>query len=148
MTYIFYQYMIPALQHVVRNFTTYFVSISSVYDGIKQVSIKWYYLTDEAQRDHMEINQLLSARTLIGRYHFKGSCLMFVIVSFSYSLQMESPVIVLFNSGSLFYMYVVTRGVGVFKNSYELVNLGKVFCMEFQRGPLIFHIKHLTHTLK
>ena len=52
-----------------------------------------------------------------------------------------------------------------FKNAYELVNvgalkssllnklhifqyMGKIFYVEFQRYPLKFHIKHLTHTLK
>ena len=56
-------------------------------------------------------------------------------------------------------------GGGVFKNTYELLNLrafkisvfyknhifqcmGKIFCVEFQRVPLKFHIKYLTHTLK
>ena len=54
---------------------------------------------------------------------------------------------------------------GRFKNRYELLNLralkisifnknhtfrcmGKVFCVEFQRVPLKFHTKYLTHTLK
>ena len=52
-----------------------------------------------------------------------------------------------------------------FKNAYELLNLralkipmlyknrifqcmGKIFCVEFQRVPLKFHTKNLTHTLK
>ena len=52
-----------------------------------------------------------------------------------------------------------------FKNTYELLNLralkfshvnkihifqcmGKIFCAEFQRCPLKFHTKYLTHTLK
>ena len=26
--------------------------------------------------------------------------------------------------------------------------MGKIFCVEFQRGPLKFHTKYLTHTLK
>ena len=54
---------------------------------------------------------------------------------------------------------------GHFKNTYELLNLkalkfshankihmfqcmGKIFCVEFQRYPLIFHTKYLIHTLK
>ena len=54
---------------------------------------------------------------------------------------------------------------GRFKNAYELLNLsalkistlykncifqcmGKTFCVEFQRYPLKFHTKYLTHTLK
>ena len=54
---------------------------------------------------------------------------------------------------------------GVFKTLYELLNLralkfstlnkihifqymGMIFCVEFQRYPLKFHTKHLTHTLK
>ena len=54
---------------------------------------------------------------------------------------------------------------GHFKNTYELLNLralkfspvnkmhifqcmGKIFCVEFQRVPLKFHTKYLTHTLK
>ena len=54
---------------------------------------------------------------------------------------------------------------GRFKNTYELLNLralkisklhknhifqcmGKIFCVEFQRVPLKFHAKYLTHTLK
>ena len=60
------------------------------------------------------------------------------------------------------YTYI-TRGR--FENTYELVNLGarqfifinklrifqcmgKIFCVEFQWGPLRFHKKYLTHTLK
>ena len=56
-------------------------------------------------------------------------------------------------------------GGGRFKNTYELLNLralkiskllkkyifqymGKIFCVEFQRVPLKFHTKYLTHTLK
>ena len=60
----------------------------------------------------------------------------------------------------------VCVGGGVrFKNMYELFNLralkfshvnkihicqcmGKIFCVEFQRYPLKFHTKYLTHTLK
>ena len=54
---------------------------------------------------------------------------------------------------------------GRFKKTYELLNLralkispvnkihifqcmGKIFCVEFQRYPLKFHTKYLTHTLK
>ena len=54
---------------------------------------------------------------------------------------------------------------GRFKETYELLNLkalkfspvnkihifqcmGKIFCVEFQRYPLKFHTKYLTHTLK
>ena len=54
---------------------------------------------------------------------------------------------------------------GRFKNTYELLNpralkisklhknhifqcMGKIFCVEFQRVPLKFHSKYLTHTLK
>ena len=54
---------------------------------------------------------------------------------------------------------------GHFKNTYELLDLralkisklhknhifqcmGKIFCVEFQRVPLKFHTKYLTHTLK
>ena len=54
---------------------------------------------------------------------------------------------------------------GPFKNTYELFNLralkyspvnkihifqcmGEIFCVEFQRYPLKFHTKYLTHTLK
>ena len=54
---------------------------------------------------------------------------------------------------------------GRFKNTYELLNLralkfspgnkihtfqcmGKIFCVEFQRYPLKFYTKYLTHTLK
>ena len=57
------------------------------------------------------------------------------------------------------------RSGGRFKNAYELLNLralknsmlcknhifqrmGKIFCVEFQRVPLKFHTKYLTHTLK
>ena len=52
-----------------------------------------------------------------------------------------------------------------FKNAFELLNvralkismlyknhnfqcMGKIFCVEFQRVPLKFHTKYLTHTLK
>ena len=62
----------------------------------------------------------------------------------------------------------VQRGAllgGRFKKAYELLNLralkfspldkihifqcmGKIFCVEFQRYPLKFHTKYLTHTLK
>ena len=58
-----------------------------------------------------------------------------------------------------------SRPGGRFKNTYELLNLralkisklhknhifqcmGKIFCVEFQRVPLKFHTKYLTHTLK
>ena len=54
---------------------------------------------------------------------------------------------------------------GHFKNTYELLNLralkilmsyknrifqcmGQIFCVEFQRYPLKFHTKYLTHTLE
>ena len=54
---------------------------------------------------------------------------------------------------------------GRFRNAYELLNvrafnismlyknhifqcMGKIFCVEFQRVPLKFHTKYLTHTLK
>ena len=54
---------------------------------------------------------------------------------------------------------------GFLKNTYELLNqrvlkfsyvnkihifqcMGKIFCVEFQRYPLKFHTKYLTHTLK
>ena len=57
------------------------------------------------------------------------------------------------------------RSGGRFKNTYELLNLrtlkfsyvnkinivqcmGKIFCVEFQRYPLKFPTKYLTHTLK
>ena len=57
------------------------------------------------------------------------------------------------------------RPGGRFKNTYELLNpralkismlyknrifqcMGKIFCVEFQRYPLKFHSKYLTHTLK
>ena len=57
------------------------------------------------------------------------------------------------------------RPGGHFKNTYELLNLralkyspvnkihifqcmGKIFCVEFQRYPLKFHTKYLTHTLR
>ena len=60
---------------------------------------------------------------------------------------------------------VLRRSGGRFKNTYELLNLralkfspvhkihifqcmGKIFCVEFQRVPLKFHTKYLTHTLK
>ena len=61
----------------------------------------------------------------------------------------------------------ISRGSpgGRFKNTYELLNqralkfsyvnkihifqcMGKIFCVEFQRYPLKFHTKYLTHTLK
>ena len=59
----------------------------------------------------------------------------------------------------------VTVPGGRFKNTYELLNqralkfsyvnkihifqcMGKIFCVEFQRYPLKFHTKYLTHTLK
>ena len=66
------------------------------------------------------------------------------------------------------YNYLTWKVVGPggrFKNTYELLNLralkisklhknhifqcmGKIFCVEFQRVPLKFHTKYLTHTLK
>ena len=62
-------------------------------------------------------------------------------------------------------MINTSRPGGCFKNTYELLNLralkfspvnkiyifqcmGKIFCVEFQRCPLKFHTKYLTHTLK
>ena len=66
-----------------------------------------------------------------------------------------------------FHLNLTVQGPGGhFKNIYKLVNLralkflmimiknrlfqcvGKMFCVEFQRFPLKFHIKCLTHTLK
>ena len=61
--------------------------------------------------------------------------------------------------------HVVVRPGGHFKNAYGLLNprtlkfsylnkihifqcLGKIFCVEFQRVPLKFHSKYLTHTLR
>ena len=61
-------------------------------------------------------------------------------------------------------IYASSSG-GRFKNAYELLNLralkisifyknhifqcmGKILCVEFQRVPLKFHTKYLTHTLK
>ena len=61
--------------------------------------------------------------------------------------------------------YCTSSPGGRFKNTYELLNLralkisklhknhifqcmGKIFCVEFQRVPLKFHTKYLTHTLK
>ena len=67
---------------------------------------------------------------------------------------------------NLFVATVMTvKTGGRFKNTYELLNLkalkisklhknhifqcmGKIFCVEFQRVPLKFHTKYLTHTLK
>ena len=63
------------------------------------------------------------------------------------------------------YSTVVAKFRGRFKNTYELLNLralkfspvnkirifqcmGMIFCVEFQRYPLKFHTKYLTHTLK
>ena len=65
-------------------------------------------------------------------------------------------------TGKMTYSYWIR---GHFKNPYELLNLralkismlykihifqsiGKIFCVEFQRVPLKFHTKYLTHTLK
>ena len=59
----------------------------------------------------------------------------------------------------------LTESGGRFKNTYELLNLraltfsavnkihifpgmGKIFCVQFQRVPLKFHTKYVTHTLK
>ena len=63
------------------------------------------------------------------------------------------------------YLVQTIRPGGHFKNAYELLNLralkismlyknhifqcmGKIFCVEFQRVPLKFHTKYLSHTLK
>ena len=65
----------------------------------------------------------------------------------------------------LFYQHSLPEIRGHFKNAHELLNLralkilklyknhifqcmGKIFCVEFQRVPLKFHTKYLTHTLK
>ena len=63
-------------------------------------------------------------------------------------------------------IFILNQGPGGrFKNTYELLNLralkyspvnkihifqcmGEIFCVEFQRYPLKFHTKYLTHTLK
>ena len=62
-------------------------------------------------------------------------------------------------------IWVYKEPGGRFKNTYELLNvralkismlykkqifqcMGKIFCVEFQRVPLKFHTKYLTHTLK
>ena len=62
--------------------------------------------------------------------------------------------------GCLYMTNNVKIEVGGVKNTYELLNLralefihifqfmGKIFCVEFQRVPLKFHTKYLTHTLK
>ena len=61
--------------------------------------------------------------------------------------------------------FIIRKAWGHFKNAYELLNLralkismlykkhifqcmGEIFCVEFQRVPLKFHTKYLTHTLK
>ena len=65
---------------------------------------------------------------------------------------------------SMQYYILITTSGGCFKNIYELLNLrarkfsrvnkihifqcmGKILCVEFQRYPLKFHTKYLTHTL-
>ena len=62
-------------------------------------------------------------------------------------------------------VFLLKQAWGRFKNAYELLNLralkismlyknrifqcmGKIFCVEFQRVPLKFHTKYLTHTWK
>ena len=62
-------------------------------------------------------------------------------------------------------IYFTHPSGGRFKNAYELLNLrafkisilfkkhifqcmGKIFCVEFQRVPMKFHTKYLTHILK
>ena len=62
-------------------------------------------------------------------------------------------------------IFILLDSGGRFKNAYELLTLralkismfhkrftfqcmGKIFCVEFQRYPLKFHTKYLTHTLK
>ena len=69
------------------------------------------------------------------------------------------------NTKALHYWSFVRGLGGRFKNTYELLNLralkfsyvnkihifqcmGMIFCVEFQRYPLKFHTKYLTHTLK
>ena len=66
---------------------------------------------------------------------------------------------------STFLLLEFVRPGGGFKNTYELLNLralkfslvnkihifqcmGMIFCVEFQRYPLKFHSKYLTHTLE
>ena len=61
--------------------------------------------------------------------------------------------------------FTIIAFLGVFKNTYKLLNLkalklshqneisifqcmGKIFCVEFQSVPLIFHTKCLSNTLK
>ena len=65
----------------------------------------------------------------------------------------------------VFYWHTEGKSGGRFNNTYELLNLralkfspvdkirifqcmGMIFCVEFQRYPLKFHTKYLTHTLK
>ena len=62
-------------------------------------------------------------------------------------------------------LFIIVGSEGRFKNTYELLNLralkyslvnkihifqcmGEIFCVEFQRYPLKFYTKYLTHTLK
>ena len=62
-------------------------------------------------------------------------------------------------------LFVDEQSGGRLKNAYELLNLralkismlyknhifqcmGKIFCVEFQRVPLKFNTKYLSHTLK
>ena len=70
-----------------------------------------------------------------------------------------------FYTGKMTSLYWIRAQGGHFKNTYELLNLralkfspvnkirifqcmGMIFCVEFQRYPLKFHTKYLTHTLK
>ena len=41
-----------------------------------------------------------------------------------------------------------TLKISIFHKNFIFQCMGKIFCVEFQRYPLKFHTKHLTHTLK
>ena len=83
-----------------------------------------------------------------GSWRWHGTCDMLINQSF------KSQVVLCF-----------PRPRGRFTNSYEILNLrvlnismlyknqifqrmGKIFCVEFQRVPLKFHTKYLTHTMR
>ena len=91
-------------------------------------------------------------------------CIMQRVSNIEMLVQGEEELIHHIGNGDRGSRHIVKPG-GRFKNTYELLNqralkfsfvnkihifqcMGKIFCVEFQRYPLKFHTKYLTHTLK
>ena len=61
---------------------------------------------------------------------------------------LSSPEIIQTDIITVHWIVVVRQTWQHFKNAFELLNMGRIFCVKFQRVPLKFHTKYLTHTFK